>query len=221
STSSTLNSPIHLFPHTGFFLVKLTTIDTINHCIDSTQQQVYITSVIKPLRASITYNLINDTTVWVSSFNSYGNFLNVYWYYDDGTIDSTYYAYHTFNDTGMHLIVLKLIDINNCVDFDSVYVQIKNHNSTSLKENLNFKKNAAVKIFPNPALQNETIKIIIESPKNDLELIITNVLGVEILNLTHQENLIELSRNLLATGVYFYTIKSKQLIIGRGKLIIE
>jgi hypothetical protein len=100
-------------------------------------------------------------------------------------------------------------------------VHIKNHNSTSINETIKFKQNEVVKIFPNPALQNEAISIIIDYQRNDLELIITNILGGVILKLTHQNNVIELNRNLLVTGIYFYTIKSKQLIIGRGKLIVE
>ena len=115
--------------------------------------------------------------------------------------DSSFSETFLFNDTalGNYNLNVSAIDTNGCKNSDSINVTVE------ICEGIESIFQSEINIFPSPANNNLTIEMLIGiSPE---QIIITDVLGKEVLHFESQKIKTQLDVSSLSIGIYLLKIK--------------
>ncbi len=153
-----------------------------------------------------------------------------YWSWGDSTFDTTAYPSHTYADTGLYTICMRITDATGCQSYtcDSSYHILRTQNTmayvnvlnTNITTGINTSETslAAISIYPNPAHSS----IIINANNNALnqQLIITDIIGNRIIqkNLTALNNIIDISS--WSKGIYLVQVKNDKESVVK-KVVVE
>lgn len=81
-------------------------------------------------------------------------------------------------------------------------------------------ENVSIEVFPNPLKEEATLEVKGETYE-ELTLQVVDALGRQVYQVTTNEMQIKLSKEQLKTGLYFFTLNSRQHKIGAGKIVVE
>jgi hypothetical protein len=101
-----------------------------------------------------------------------------------------------------------------------IATRVINANKNSIVEESQ-KATHSVRIYPQPLQSYATIDIIGAEPTGSMRLQLTNTHGQIVREISDiRQSSIRIDRNGLPSGVYFYTLKSNEEILSRGKLLM-
>ncbi len=128
----------HTYPAQGYYLVKLIVVDTLNYCLDSASNYVFIQDSCG-LQASFT-KIVNATNPRVVSFTPQPNQPNYYyqWYFGDNQYSNVASPTHTYAVAGSY--VVSLVISNNtgtgyCRDSISQTIVVASTNPCNINAN--------------------------------------------------------------------------------------
>lgn len=115
SSYSTFINPTHMFSQSGYQLVCLTIVDTVNNCTDTHCDSVWVNNPAGNCLAAFSFQVLQGTTVQFSNQSSGG--INYWWSFGDGTTSTQQNPVHSYNGFGPYLTCLVVYDsLSGCVD---------------------------------------------------------------------------------------------------------
>ncbi len=163
-TFSSDTSPVHTFPHTGVFPVKITVKNDSTGCVSSITKQVTVLNVKATFAANKT-NVCKGDSIIFSSPLSTSEVARFYWDFGDGE-----YIYvkessiaHVYQKSGTYTVRLITIDFLNCRDtlVRSAYIHVNGP-----KANFSIVKNTC---FGTPVIFADSSKADVQSQLNKWE----------------------------------------------------
>ncbi len=167
-TTSTLQNPSHTFTANGYYVVVLTVTDSLSlngYCFDYEAKLVHVTGVNNSLNCNAGFSMIPDiNSNYVYVFNSsFGNNLNYYWDFGDGSYSNEAYPNHNYTAAGPFNLCLYVYDGLGCnsyycdtIDVDGTVVRqfgfsinVTTPNSVGINDQT--KTLNQISVFPNPS----------------------------------------------------------------------
>lgn len=251
-SSSVQRNPSKGFPAAGTYIVTLTSID-INGCMSTKAMSVTIdNSVFGPSARFSTDHQVQ--CVDSNSFNFYNHSVfkgsgwinKYYWYFGDGTFDSTnsfIYNKH-YTNPGNYVVTLVAVSTEGCRDTMSMYVQVRSLPCTGVLKFIdltdgtnwnidpmlgggvvngiaNINNEIEVSLYPNPNNGSFNFKVI--TTEDNLELSVLDITGRTVVNLGKYNNLykgVEIDVPELANGVYFIQVSNSETQLVKKKFVI-
>lgn len=127
NTSSTKN-PTHTYSSPGTYTVCLIARDTINNCVDSICNTIYVNTPCGGYKANFTFSSVVKTVTFTNTTTSGAT--NFTWKFGNGSQSTTKNPAHTYANYGAYLVTLIAIDVNKgCVDSVKKWISINDCNS--------------------------------------------------------------------------------------------
>jgi hypothetical protein len=166
-STSSLQNPSHTFTANGYYVVVLTVTDSLSlngYCFDYEAKLVHVTGVNNSLNCNAGFSMIPDVNSnYVYVFNSsFGNNLNYYWDFGDGSYSNEAYPNHNYTTAGPFNLCLYVYDGSGCnsyycdtIDVDGTVVRqfgfsinVTTPNSVGINDQT--KTSNQISVFPNP-----------------------------------------------------------------------
>lgn len=119
--TSTLDNPIHDYPATGTYVVRLATYNAASGCRDTAFKTIILAGPVPDFTASSTAICRGQSITFTSTTTLPGYVTNYYWRLDGVTVpgatNTTYIRnFSAFTDTGYHSVSLVIRNVNGCLD---------------------------------------------------------------------------------------------------------
>jgi len=237
-----LTNPSKGFPSAGFYQVTLTAVDSLG-CMSTLTKTVEIDPSVSGPSASFNtdyqvqclsnnnFNFYNTSTYmgtgWINKY---------YWYFGDGTMDSsnTFIYNKKYSSAGNYIVTLIAVGAEGCRDTMSMYIQVRSlpcsgslrfvnlqdGSNWNINPNLGggilnslpqYEESIEYSLFPNPNKGNFWIQFK-ELMHEPITITVVDVLGKQVYHKMHSElgvNLIPLEIDNLSDGTYMLLITSE------------
>lgn len=209
SPTDNSQSPTHTYTTNGTYQVclivdNLCSSDTV--CHDVTVCPQAMVAGFNAAGNQQVYNFTNTTT----------NAVGYVWDFGDNTSSTNMSPSHTYTGTGLYIVCLSAFNIcgDTVTTCDSVIVSV-----------IGIAQNDAVSsigLYPNPFSEQATLLVQSTSLSGNFDFELTDLTGKIVSVQTGQVNKeMQISRNALASGVYFYQVKKEGTLLGSGKVIVR
>lgn len=168
---------------------------------------------------------------------SYGATLSYLWDFGDGTTSTLATPSHVYASTGPYLLCLSIDNGSGCTDMycDSLFsVDSLNRTSGNLEitvydvppfqdvtTGIEEQNAAAVSVYPNP-FSDQTTFVLSDKVSGNYSFELYDMMGKKVMDKQGiTGTTFQVSRNGLSDGCYFYRIRSSEILIGKGKLMVK
>ena len=116
-TTSTLQNPTHTYASVGTFMVTLTVFNLSTGC-DYTRSMQIIVADEQALFTASNLEICRNTSTTFTATSIQGTpaIVSYEWNFGDGSVDTGNNIIHTYLQTGLYTVTLKITDVNGCTD---------------------------------------------------------------------------------------------------------
>ncbi len=202
----------YTYPKNGTFDVCLKVTNSVGS--DSICKSVIINTVLP------TANFSYDTTYMpIIAFTDKSSVSPTSWLWDFDDLGATSTMQdpvHAFTTNGIHNVCLIA---TNFVGSSTAYCKNININGVGINEKFSLNQ---ISVYPNPFSDKTIIKILSTKHYSDISMKCVDMMGKRIeVSYIVKDNKIELSRNELSKGTYFFELFDKDEKIGNGKFLVQ
>ena len=155
----------------------------------SARTEVTATILSAPPVAQFTYTQNSGT---INFTNTSTNGVSYFWNFGDGATSTATSPSHTYTPNGTYNVML--VTTNNC-ESDTTYQQISIYTTVVEEDDM-----SQIEVFPNPV--KDVVAINFNDIKTD-KIILTDVIGKELLNITNIQKNTKIDMSAFRNGVYF------------------
>lgn len=209
NTSSQQN-PTHTYAFNADFFVCLTITDLCGN-VDMICDTITICAP-----PSSNFSLSLGGNGGEATFTDGSNLANSwFWDFGDGNTSTLQNPVHNYDSSGNYIVCLTAT--NPCGSDSTCFAIVVTVVSVE-----NPIPGAEIQVFPNPAQDEAFVRILAPGQKGDFTFSMRDLLGRELLKTAGVFNeKIAVPISSLSEGVYLYTLRHKDQIVGTGKLVVE
>lgn len=225
-----IQSPTHTYTSAGIFPVFLIVGNGL--CFDTATKTITILNDCATLGLDASFLLSADTVYltdlgMIFTTNTSVNGVSYLWDFGDGNTSVEINSSNAYSTAGTYTITLTVTN-SNCTDQATATVVVMNSPQGLYELRIanchpDSHRDCGLRIYPNPFSNVATLETY-KPPSLHIEKVsffLYDIFGKRVKLIETEENLMEIHRNGLRNGLYFYRVLSENKTIGIGKIVIE